>query len=88
MRRRRVQVHIVRVRQHELDKAEGVVRTSPDGDEVYIYNSLDFEVVVYDKLVYKKLATIKVCEPPKSPEWVRGKVLFSTAKYPLTAQRW
>ena len=28
--------------------------------------------------------TIKVCEPPKTPEWVRGKVLFNTAKPPMT----
>ncbi len=31
---------------------------------------------------------IKVCEPPKTPEWVRGKVLFNTAKYPMTSRRW
>jgi cytochrome c553 len=34
------------------------------------------------------LAHIKVCEPPKSPEWVRGKILFSTANRPLTSRRW
>lgn len=64
------------------------VRTSPDGGEVYIYNALDFTVTVHDAEVRKTLASIKVCEPPKSPEWVRGKVLFSTAKYPLTSRRW
>src|SRR6185295_2744671 len=31
---------------------------------------------------------IKVCNPPKTPEWVRGKVLFSTALPPLSRARW
>ena len=25
------------------------------------------------------LAKVKVCEPPKTAEWVRGKILFNTA---------
>ncbi len=64
------------------------IRTSPDGEEVYIYNTLDFTVTVHDQLVRKTLATITVCAPPKSPEWVRGKILFSTARYPLTSRNW
>ncbi|MFM7151975.1 MAG: hypothetical protein ACKO23_19275, partial [Gemmataceae bacterium] len=64
------------------------VRTSPDGEEVYIYNTLDFAVTVHDAEVREKRASIRVCDPPKSPEWVRGKELFSTAKYPLTEARW
>jgi DNA-binding beta-propeller fold protein YncE len=72
----------------QVGKNPRAVRTSPDGNEVYIFNTLDFSVSVNDRMVTEKLATIKVCEPPKSPEWVRGKVLFSTAKYPLTSQRW
>ncbi|MFO0876803.1 MAG: c-type cytochrome [Gemmataceae bacterium] len=64
------------------------VRTSPDGKEVYLYNTLDFTVTVHDAEVRRTLATIKVCDPPKSPEWVLGKVLFSTANRPLTSARW
>jgi YVTN family beta-propeller protein len=75
-------------RPRQIGKHPRAVRTSPDGKEVYIYNTLDFEVAVYDSLVYKKLASIQVCDPPKSPEWVRGKELFVTAKRPMTARRW
>jgi YVTN family beta-propeller protein len=75
-------------RPRQLGKNPRAIRTSPDGSEVYIYNTLDFQVAVYDDAVREKLATITVCDPPKSPEWVRGKVLFSTAKYPLTRARW
>jgi YVTN family beta-propeller protein len=64
------------------------VRVAPDGSAVYIYNALDFSVSVHDPISMKKVADIKVCEPPKSPEWVRGKVLFNTALPPLTSRRW
>jgi hypothetical protein len=36
----------------------------------------------------QKLATISVCSPPKSPEWVRGKILFITARPPMTSRLW
>ncbi|MFQ3650421.1 MAG: hypothetical protein SNJ75_08820, partial [Gemmataceae bacterium] len=75
-------------RPRQVGKHPRAVRTSPDGKEVYVYNTLDFAVVVFDELAYKKLATIRVCDPPKSPEWVRGKELFVTARYPMTARRW
>jgi YVTN family beta-propeller protein len=64
------------------------VRVSPDGKTVYIANALDFTVGVHDAQTMRLLAAVKVCEPPKSPEWVRGKVLFSTANRPLTSRRW
>src|SRR3569623_1764614 len=75
-------------RPRQVGKNPRAVRTSPDGKEVYIFNTLDFSVSVYDRMVNEKLASIKVCDPPKSPEWVQGKLLFSTAKRPLTSQRW
>jgi YVTN family beta-propeller protein len=64
------------------------VRVSPDGRFVYIDNALDFEVTVHQADTMKKLDAIKICAPPKSPEWVRGKILFNTADYPLTSRRW
>jgi YVTN family beta-propeller protein len=64
------------------------VRVSPDGRLVYIDNALDFRLSVHDAATMKVLARIKLCDPPKSPEWVRGKVLFSTANRPLTSRRW
>jgi len=71
-----------------VGKNPRAVRVSPDGRKVYIYNTLDFEVGVYTALTMKSEAKISVCKPVKTPEWVRGKVLFSTAKYPLTSRRW
>jgi YVTN family beta-propeller protein len=63
------------------------VRVSPDGQTVYVYNAMDFAVTVHDADL-KKLATVTVCEPPKTPEWVRGKVLFNSAKPPMTTRKW
>jgi YVTN family beta-propeller protein len=72
----------------QLGKNPRAVRVSPDGKEVYISNTLDFTVTVHAADSMRLLDTIKVCEPPKSPEWVRGKILFSSAKYPLSSRRW
>jgi YVTN family beta-propeller protein len=63
------------------------VRISPDGQTVYVLNALDFAVGIYTAEM-RPLATVKVCDPPKSPEWVRGKILFNTANAPLTRGRW
>jgi YVTN family beta-propeller protein len=63
------------------------VRVSPDGQTVYVYNAMDFAVSVHDADM-KKLATVPVCAAPKTPEWVRGKVLFNTAKPPMTTRKW
>ncbi|MGL4554889.1 MAG: hypothetical protein ACRC33_27290 [Gemmataceae bacterium] len=75
-------------RPRQVGKHPRAVRTSPSGDEVYVYNTLDFQVTVHDREVTRKLATVTVCDPPKSPEWVRGKVLFVSAKYPMASRRW
>lgn len=63
------------------------IRVSPDSKTVYVYNTLDFAVSIHNADM-KRLDTVKVCEPPKTPEWVRGKVLFNTALPPLSARRW
>jgi YVTN family beta-propeller protein len=64
------------------------IRLSADGGTAYIYNALDFSVGVYETPRMREIASIKVCDPPKTPDWVRGKVLFSTANPPLTTRRW
>jgi YVTN family beta-propeller protein len=64
------------------------VRVSPDGKVVYIYNTLDFSVSFHRAGTMQRLADVPVCKPPKSPEWVRGKILFNTALPPLTSRRW
>lgn len=63
------------------------VRVSPDGTELYIYNTLDYQIAVYSPDV-KKLAAVKVCAPPKTPEWRRGKELFVSARQPMSNARW
>jgi YVTN family beta-propeller protein len=64
------------------------VRISPDSQTAYVYNTLDFAVSVHNAATMERLAVIAVCPPPKTPEWVRGKVLFNTALPPLTSRRW
>jgi YVTN family beta-propeller protein len=64
------------------------VRVSPDGKSVYIYNAMDFAVGIYQADTMRPLATVKTCEPPKTPEWVRGKILFNTALRPMTSRNW
>jgi YVTN family beta-propeller protein len=64
------------------------IRLSPDDQTVYVYNALDFAVSIHQASDMRVLATVTVCEPPKSPEWVRGKILFNTALPPLTSRRW
>lgn len=63
------------------------VRVSPDSSKVFIYNAMDFAVAVFDANM-RRLATVSVCAPPKTPEWVRGKIVFNTALPPLTSRRW
>jgi YVTN family beta-propeller protein len=70
-----------------VGKNPRAIRVSPDGKTVYVYNAMDFAVSVHDAAM-KKLATVTVCDPPKTPEWVRGKVLFNNANPPLTSRRW
>jgi hypothetical protein len=64
------------------------VRVSPDGKTVYVYNALDFAVTFFQAEGMRRLATVTVCAPPKTPEWVRGKVLFNTARPPMSSRRW
>jgi len=64
------------------------VRVSPDGKRVYIYNTMDFAVSVHDATTMARVATVTVCAPPKTPEWVRGKILFNTANSPMSGRRW
>ncbi|MFN4259367.1 MAG: c-type cytochrome [Gemmataceae bacterium] len=64
------------------------IRLSPDEQTVYVSNTLDFTVTVHQANTMKLLATISVCAPAKTPEWVLGKMLFSTANQPLSGRRW
>src|SRR5207245_2629561 len=64
------------------------IRLSPDNQLAYIYNAMDFSVAVHQADSMKLVDKIKVCEPPLTPEWVRGKILFNSAKPPMTSRRW
>ncbi len=64
------------------------VRVSPDGRTVYVYSTLDFAVGVYRADTMERLAVVPVCRPPRTPEWVRGKILFNTALAPMSAGHW
>jgi hypothetical protein len=64
------------------------VRVSPNGKTVYIYNALDFAVAFHDARDMSLIRIVKTCEPPKTPEWVRGKILFNTSLPPMSSRRW
>ncbi len=61
---------------------------SPDGKQLYVYNTLDFAVDVIDVDSKQRLATIPVCENPLPPDVLRGKILFYTALQPMVGARW
>jgi cytochrome c peroxidase len=71
----------------KVGKHPKAIRVSPDGKELYIYNTLDQEVAVYD-LSVRKLGAVKVSKPPKTAEWLRGKELFQSARQPMGSARW
>src|SRR5207248_2144350 len=72
----------------QVGKIPRAVRVSPDSKALYVLNALDFSVSFYQADPVRFIESVKVCEPPKTPEWVRGKVLFSTANYPMSGRRW
>jgi hypothetical protein len=70
-----------------LGKNPRAVRVSPDSKNVFIYNAMSFTVSIHTaNMGFVK--SIKTCEPPKTPEWVRGKILFNSANSPMTSRRW
>jgi cytochrome c len=73
---------------YQIGRHPRAVRPNPNGQEVYIYNTLDQEVAVYDRTGKTKLGRITVCDPPHTAEWRRGKELFQLAKNPMTGPRW
>jgi DNA-binding beta-propeller fold protein YncE len=74
-------------RAHPTGKHPRAIRLSPDGKEVYIYNTLDYEVSIHDADM-RVLSRVKVCEPAHTAEWRRGKELFQMAMQPMGRARW
>ncbi|MEO2047804.1 MAG: di-heme oxidoredictase family protein [Pirellulales bacterium] len=64
------------------------VRVAPNGQTVYVYNALDFEVVGYDTKTFKQVAAVKISENPLSAEILAGKKLFYVALQPMVGRRW
>jgi YVTN family beta-propeller protein len=71
-----------------VGKNPRAVRVSPDGKTVYIYNAMDFAVVAYRVEGTQRIGSVTCCDPPKTPAWVRGKILFNSGKQPMTSARW
>ena len=71
-----------------LGRNPRAVRVNPNGKEFYVYNTLDFSVAVYNVATIRKITDIRVCAPPNTPEWVRGKILFETANRPMARRAW
>ncbi len=74
-----------------LGKHPRSVRFSPDGSELYVYSTMDFALNVLSWGATGpagRSTSVKLCDPPHTPEWVQGKILFSTSKGPLTSARW
>ena len=72
----------------KLGQNPRAIRVSPDNKAVYVYNAMEFAVAVHDPATMRLVTKIKVCDPPKSADWVRGKVLFNTSQPPMSARRW
>lgn len=64
------------------------VRFSPDGAKCYVYNTLDFEIAVFDTATFRRADKIKVCDNPLGDEILRGKILFYSALEPMVGRRW
>jgi YVTN family beta-propeller protein len=64
------------------------VRVSPDSKFVFVYNAMDFSVSIHNAQNMAIVKAIKTCTPTKTPEWVRGKILFNTANQPMSSRRW
>lgn len=64
------------------------IRYSPDGNQFWLYNALDFEVVAYDTRSLNRLERVRVTENPLGDELLRGKRLFYSALMPMASRRW
>jgi YVTN family beta-propeller protein len=71
-----------------VGKHPRAVAVSRDGKEVYVYNTLDYSIMILDSLLQKRLGNIPVATPAHTPEWRRGKELFQSALQPMGSARW
>lgn len=71
-----------------LGKHPRSARVSPDNKFLYVYATLDFSLNIFSLPDLKPQPSIKVCDPPHTPEWVRGKELFQSSAGPMSRRRW
>ena len=64
------------------------VKFSPDGSECYIYNALDFDLLIYDTESFNRQGHVRVCQSSLSEEQLLGKRLFYSALEPMVGRRW
>ncbi len=64
------------------------VRVSSNGESLFVYNCLDFNVVEYSTRTLQPIATIPVCQSPLDEQTLLGKKLFYSANQPMVGQRW
>ncbi|GAB4142688.1 MAG: hypothetical protein Tsb009_13180 [Planctomycetaceae bacterium] len=72
----------------QLGNNPRAVRVAPDGKTFYVYNALDFHVVVYNARTLRKETTIPVCKNILGDEILLGKRLFYSALQPMVGRRW
>ena len=79
----------IKYRRHiELGANPRAVRVAPNGEMVYVYNALDFNIVGYETTTLKRVAEIAVTDNPLSDEILDGKRLFYSALQPMVGRRW
>ncbi|RMG41090.1 MAG: hypothetical protein D6725_02110 [Planctomycetota bacterium] len=61
---------------------------SPDGRRLYVLNALDFEVIGLSVPKLEEEVRWKVCRNPLPPDVHRGKILFYSARPPMSTRRW
>jgi YVTN family beta-propeller protein len=72
----------------ELGSNPRAVKVSDDGQSLFVYNALDFNVVEYDTRTLRPVATISVCKSPLDEELLTGKKFFYSANQPMVGRRW
>lgn len=72
----------------QVGKNPRAVHFSPDGANIYVYESIDFRLSVFDAATLKRTASVSLGTPTRSADWRRGKELFHSAKPPMSNARW
>jgi len=71
-----------------VGKNPRAVACSPDGNQVFVLNAIDFALAVYNAEPFRLQATIKLCTPKLTAEVIRGKELFNLADNPMSRLSW